>query len=68
MADFPYMPNPSTIKRFLDHIQKAGVPEKVTSRYLVQVGFKSTNDRPLIGILKSIGFLAPDGTPTSAWC
>jgi Family of unknown function (DUF5343) len=67
MADFPYMTNPNAIKKFLEHIQKAGVPDKVTTRYLVQSGFKSTNDRPLIGVLKSIGFITSDGTPTPVW-
>lgn len=67
MADYPYTPNATSIKRFLEHIPKAGVPEKVTLRYLVQVGFKSTNDRYLIPILKFIGFLTSNGAPTPLW-
>lgn len=67
MADFPYMTNPSVIKKFLEHVQKAGVPERVTQQYLEQSGFKSKNDRPLISILKTIGFISADGAPTSVW-
>jgi hypothetical protein len=67
MADFPYSPNPASLKRFLDHIQKAGVPDKVTGKYLEQVGFKSSNDRYILGILKVLGFLDSTGTPTKTW-
>jgi hypothetical protein len=52
MADFPYSPHAAKLKQFLDHVQKAGVPEKVTIKYLEKVGFKSTNDRYILGILK----------------
>jgi Family of unknown function (DUF5343) len=67
MADFPYTPTPASIKRFLSHIQSAGVPNKVTMKYLEQVGFKSTNDRYLIAILKFIGFVDSSGLPTATW-
>ena len=67
MADFPYTPNPASVPKFLDHIQKAGVPQKVTQQYLNSVGFKSTNDRYLIAILKFIGFLDQSAVPTDSW-
>ena len=67
MASIPYTPTPAAIPRFLQHIQSAGVPPKVSTRYLVSVGFKSTNDRYLIGILKSIDFIDASGVPTQRW-
>lgn len=67
MADFPYSPHAASLKRFLDHIQKAGVPEKVTLKYLQTVGFKSTNDRYILGILKFLGFLDSTGATTKTW-
>jgi len=67
MADFPYIQNANVIKKFFDHVQKAGVPEKVNSVYIAQVGFKSSNDRAIIGILKTLGFLGPDQAPTPLW-
>ena len=67
MAEFPYMPNPARVELFFDHIQKTGVPPKVTIKYLESVGFKSKNDRPLIRILKFIGFLDSSGVPTELW-
>jgi len=67
MADFPYTMLPGNLKRFFSHIQAAGVPDKVTAQYLVKVGFKSTNDRPIIPVLKFIGFLDASGAPTNLW-
>jgi hypothetical protein len=67
MADFPYTPTPASAKRFLDHIRSAGVPEKVSQKYLEKVGFKSTNDRYIIAILKFIGLVDASGVPTKLW-
>jgi hypothetical protein len=51
-ADFPYMTNPASLRRFLEKVQSLGVPTKVTIPYLQSLGFKSTNDRPIIPALK----------------
>jgi len=67
VAEFPYITNPARVKAFFQHIEKAGVPEKVTYRYLESSGFKSKNDRRLIPILKFIGFLDSSGVPTEDW-
>lgn len=67
MADFPYSPHAASAKRFLEHVQKAGVPEKVTQKYLEKVGFKSKNDRYILGILKFLGFVDGTGVPTKTW-
>lgn len=67
MPDFPYLSNYGSLRKFLAHIQTAGVPAKVTLQYLESVGFKSTNDRPIIGVLKSIGFIDGSGVPTKLW-
>src|SRR2546421_625375 len=67
MAEFPYTVVGNNLKRFLQHIQSAGVPAKVTNAYLESVGFKSTNDRAIIGVLKFIGFVESSGAPSAAW-
>jgi hypothetical protein len=67
MSGSIYTPNPASIGRFLDHVQDSGVPAKVTTKHLESVGFKSKNDRNLIGVLKSIGFLDGNGAPTDTW-
>jgi len=67
MASAIYTPTPASIPRFLAHIQTAGVPPKVSQEYLTSVGFKSTNDRPLIPVLKALGFLDSSAAPTERW-
>lgn len=45
-------------------IQDGQAPERVTQLLLKDWGFKSTNDRAFIPLLKALGFLTSDGTPT----
>jgi Family of unknown function (DUF5343) len=61
------MTNPASLGRFLDKIRTVGVPEKVTIAYLNSLGFKSTNDRPIISALKFLGFVDNAGAPSSTW-
>lgn len=67
MANFPYLTNAAKIKPFLDHIQDAKVPAKITNNYLLSAGFKSSNDRLLIPVMKFIGFLDNSGMATDKW-
>ena len=67
MADFVYMTNPAKIKEALLKIQQSGIPDKVTIKTLESLGFKSKNDRPLLGILKAIDFISSSGEPSSKW-
>lgn len=68
MADsYPYHANTANVKKFMDFIQTAGVPSKVTFQYLSSVGFKSSNDRAILTILKFIGFVDNSGIPSDMW-
>lgn len=67
MANYVYMTNPAKIREFLQIIQSAGVPDKLTLKGLSSLGFKSTNDRPLIRTMKAIGFVSSSGAPTDRW-
>ena len=68
MADnYPYLANVASMKKFLEHIQSAGVPQKVTLQYIASVGFKSKNDRAILTVLKFIGFVDNSGVPTKLW-
>lgn len=67
MASYPYITNTGTIKRFFDHVQNLGIPDKVNQKYLPSVGFSSSNDRPIIPIAKHLGFLDSSSTPTVLW-
>ena len=48
-------------------IQDGQAPERVTVQLLKDWGFTSTNDRAFIPLLKGLGFLSPDGQPTSIY-
>jgi hypothetical protein len=68
LADFPYAQNAASLKKFLTvHIPSAGVPPKVTHQYLEAVGFKSSNDRSIIRVLRAIGLVEESGVPTASW-
>lgn len=67
MADFPYTTNPAKIRPLLDKVKSSGKPDNVTFKTLQAWGFKSTNDRPLLAILKFVGLLDSSGTPTPLW-
>lgn len=48
-------------------IRDGQAPDQFTHQLLKDLGFTSTNDRSFIPLLKAIGFLAPDGKPTSRY-
>jgi len=55
------------ISPIMDAIQKAGVPEKFNRGFLESLGFKSTNDRAIIAMLKALNFLDQNGIPTEKY-
>src|SRR5262245_25945468 len=59
--------NTGSLAKFLEAIKTAGVPERVTFEFLKTLGFKSSNDRPIITIMKGIGFLDSNGKPTEQY-
>jgi hypothetical protein len=48
-------------------IQDGQAPERFTIQLLKDWGFKSTNDRAFIPLLKALGFLTADGKPTARY-
>jgi hypothetical protein len=66
-AEFPYINNPASLRKFLEKIRTVGVPDKVSIVYLNSLGFKSTNDRPIIPILKFLEFVDSSGVPKPLW-
>jgi len=67
MAEFPYTPNPASLEKFLATIQSIGRPQKVTQKWLTGIGYKSSNDRYILPILKALGFIDGSGTPLERW-
>jgi hypothetical protein len=58
-----YFTSAKNLPAILDQIQKGKVPAKFTYDYLKQLGFPSSNDRPIIPVLKALGFLDESGAP-----
>lgn len=62
-----YLITVKNLQAVLAAIQNARAPQQFTTRFLVQLGFKSTNDRYYIGLLKALSFLDETGTPTQRY-
>lgn len=66
-TNVPYMPSVTNLHKILNAIQKAGVPEVFNLDFLKDLGFTSSNDRPVIKVLKYLGMLDSSGRPQSAY-
>ena len=67
MVDYPYTTVAGKLKSLLQKVRTAGVPQKVTVAWLKTIGFTSSNDTTLGGVLKFIGFTDASGIPTATW-
>jgi hypothetical protein len=67
MVDYAYTTVTGKLKPLLEKIRSVGVPQKVTNAWLKTVGFTSSNDSTLIGVLKFIGLTDASGIPTTRW-
>lgn len=52
---------------FFSKIRDAQAPDKFTQQNLKDLGYKSNNHRPFIPLMKSLGFLSSDGSPTQRY-
>lgn len=52
---------------FFRRIADGQAPSNFTTQYVKDLGFTSSNFRAVIPLLKSLGFLSPDGVPTSRY-
>ena len=48
-------------------MKSAQAPSKFTIKFLESLDFKSTADRLIVAVLKAIGFIGPDGSPTERY-
>ena len=65
MADYPYLASNKNIAPVFEKIRTAAKPAKFTIAFVKQLGFTSSNDSAYPSLLKRLGFLTDDGTPTS---
>jgi hypothetical protein len=59
-----YLTSAKNTNDILQAIQSAQAPARFTQKFLEGLGFPSTNDRTIINVLKSLGFLDDTGVPT----
>jgi hypothetical protein len=52
---------------FLEAIRSARAPEKFALKFIEDLGFKSTNDRLFIPLLKALRFIDENGVPTQRY-
>lgn len=62
-----YMYSVKNLADMFDAIQRGQVPPRFTHEFLMTLGFKSTNDRAFINVLKGLGFLDASSVPTAAY-
>lgn len=62
-----YLTQTKNLEDILEAVRNAQAPEKFTSRFLVELGFDTTNDRLMVGMFKGLGFLDESGTPTDRY-
>ena len=58
-----YLAQVKNLPQILEAIRQASPPERFTHRFLEGLDFKSTNDRPIMGVLKALGFTDESGVP-----
>ncbi len=62
-----YLTTAKNLPAILGAIQQAKAPDRFTQRFLESLEFKSTSDRLIIGLLKSLKFIDDQGKPTTRY-
>ena len=64
----PYMQSVANVPAIFDRIREAGTPPRFTHEFLkTNLGFASSSDRAIGKVLRGLGFLLEDGTPTARY-
>lgn len=67
-TELPYMMTVGNIGAILDRIRDAGTPPKFTHEFLKNsLGFRGSGDRGIVKVLKQLGFITSDSTPTKRY-
>ena len=62
-----YLTTTKNLSRVLSAMQNAQAPKQFSTRFLASLGFSAAADRLIIGVLKALGFLSPEGHPTKRY-
>ena len=62
-----YLPSTKNVPAIFQQIVSGTAPDKFSVEHLRNIGFGSSNDRAIIPLMKDLGFLTADGTPTQRY-
>ncbi len=62
-----YLTSTKNFEGIMNSIIGARAPERFTNKFLEDLGYKSSNDRLITGVLKGLGLLAETGEPTQRY-
>jgi len=62
-----YFTSTKNVSGMFEKIRQAGVPDRFSHTFLKQLGFTSSSDRPIIPMLRALGFIDDSGTPTDRY-
>lgn len=62
-----YLNSTKNFEAIMNSILGAKAPERVTSKFLEDLGYKSSNDRLMVGVLRGLGFIDENGAPTQVY-
>ena len=62
-----YLNGTKNLESILNSIISARAPERFTNKFLEDLGFKSSNDRLIVGMLKALGLIDETGVPTQRY-
>lgn len=58
-----YLNSTKNLESIINSVINAKVPDKFTTKFLEDLGFKSSNDRLVIGVFKALGLIDDNGQP-----
>lgn len=62
-----YLTSTKNFEGIMNSILGARAPERFTNKFLEDLGYKSSNDRLITGVLKALGLLTDAGEPTQRY-
>lgn len=62
-----YLTSVKNVPAIFQKIRDGSPPDKFNYDHLKAIGFNSSNDRAIMPVLKDLGFLSSDGTPTQRY-
>ncbi|MCY3576114.1 MAG: DUF5343 domain-containing protein [bacterium] len=66
--EIPYMASVGNVAEIIQKLRSAGTPPRFTHDFLSStLGFRSSGDRGFIKVLRCLGMLSNDGTPTDRY-